>query len=705
MLSLLADIRDRTPDENSYLGDAQARNLREQLHTLPATAPPVERWRIQRLLGVAELKLGNEEEGIALLEEARKLLPQVESIIGPKYAQDTHFQLAVGYMRYGETQNCCALHTPDSCIVPIQGGGIHTRREGSQSAIEALHKISPADQQQYFASVWLLNIAAMTLGEYPHGIPESVRIPEKFFHPETDFPRFPNISGNVGLDTFSLAGAAVVDDFDNNGYLDIFTTTWDSAGEPKLFLNDGAGAFRECGPDAGLTGLFGGLNAVQADFDNDGWLDLFILRGAWLGPNGGHPNSLLRNNGPTGPGGTISFTDVTFAAGLGEAHYPTQTAGWADYDLDGDLDLFIGNETTMAFRAPCQLFRNNGDGTFTDVAPTAGVENFAFTKGVTWGDYDGDRYPDLYISNLEGPNRLYRNNGDGTFTDLAAALNVQRPINSFPVWFWDFDNDGHLDLFVSSYDGEIYNHAAFHLGRPAQMEFAALYRNNGKGGFDNVAAQAGLEVPMLPMGANFGDLNADGFPDFYLGTGDPSFDSLLPNQMWLNREGERFEDVTMTGGFGHIQKGHAIAFADLDHDGDEDVFEQLGGAYLGDRYRDALFENPGFGNRWIALRLEGSRSNRSAIGAQIRVEVQEPNGARRVMTRRVNSGGSFGSNPLRQTIGLGKAERITQVEIFWPASGIRQQLEQVPFDRILAVAEGVEGFRLLEAPAFTFPDA
>ena len=147
-----------------------------------------------------------------------------------------------------------------------------------------------------------------------------------------------------------------------------------------------------------------GLNLLQADYDNDGDLDIYVLRGAWLGQAGRHPDSLLRNDGKA------RFRDATFDAGLGEAHYPTQTAAWADYDNDGDLDLYVGNEVF-----PCRLFRNNGDGSFTDVAEFAGVTNDDVAKAVVWGDYDGDRYPDLYVSNFGGPNRLYHNNGDGTF--------------------------------------------------------------------------------------------------------------------------------------------------------------------------------------------------------------------------------------------------------------------------------------------------
>ena len=204
--------------------------------------------------------------------------------------------------------------------------------------------------------------------------------------------------------------------------------------------------------------MYGGLNLIPGDYDNDGDLDILVLRGAWVGKAGQHPNSLLRNDGQG------RFEDVTFEAGLGEVHYPTQTAAWADYDNDGDLDLYVGNETSPEFTSPCQLFCNNGDGTFTDIAARAGVTQGGYAKGVAWGDYDGDRFPDLYVSNLLGPNRLYRNNRNGTFTNLASQLSVTQPLRSFPVWFWDFDNDGTLDLFVASYTGPAGHVAAYHLG-------------------------------------------------------------------------------------------------------------------------------------------------------------------------------------------------------------------------------------------------
>jgi hypothetical protein len=410
-----------------------------------------------------------------------------------------------------------------------------------------------------------------------------------------------------------------------------------------------------------------------------------------MSKDGKIPNSLLQNNGEG------RFADMTFDAGLGEVHYPTQTAAWADYDNDGDLDIYIGNETGSV-SAPCQLFQNKGDGTFTDRAKEAGVLNLGFTKGVAWGDYNDDGFPDLYVSNLGAANRLFRNNGDGTFVDVAQQAGVTDPKNSFPIWFWDFDNDGVLDLFVSSYESDRGNLAAVatsKLGLPIEYEMAHLYKGDGRGGFKEVAKAQNLTQLTLPMGVNFGDLDNDGYLDFYLGTGYPSYEALMPNVMYRNRGGTGFSDVTSAGGFGHLQKGHGIAFADLDNDGDQDVFVQMGGFFLGDKYYNALFENPGFGNHWISIRLVGVRSNRSAIGARIHLQVTE-NGKQRSIYKHVDSGGSFGANPLRQTIGLGKASRIEILEVYWPTTKRTQTFRDLPVDGFIQITEGMEQFKPLE---------
>ena len=155
--------------------------------------------------------------------------------------------------------------------------------------------------------------------------------------------------------------------------------------------------------------------------------------------------------------------------------------------------------------------------------------------------------------------------------------------------------------------------------------------------------------------------------------------------------------MTTAGGFGHLQKGHGVAFADFDNDGDQDVFEQMGGAYKGDGYFDSFYENPGFGNHWIAIHLTGTRSNRSAIGARIRVEVSDGEGGRTIY-KHVDSGGSFGANPLRQTIGLGAAHRVERLEVYWPASGDTQVFTGVPMDAFLEIEEGNPDFRVVSPP-------
>ena len=711
MLTLLQQIAEQTTETNNYIGAGRAHQLRRYLANLPVDASDLTRWRLHTELGEAELRLGNEEAAIDQLTQAGKLLSGLRGQLSPLMANQTLFRLGVAYMRLGETENCCPEQiglqsNPDSCILPLQDGGIHTQQEGSLKAITFLTEVlrnTTVELPLHLEARWLLNIAYMTIGGYPEQVPKPYLLPPETFQSDEQISRFTNIAPHLGLDTFDLSGGAIVDDFDNDNYLDIVVSTWDPVGQIRFFQNNRDGTFSERTQQAGFPGLYGGLNLLQADYDNDDDVDILVLRGAWLETAGQHPNSLLRNNGD----GT--FTDVTFDAGLGEVHYPTQSASWGDYDNDGDLDLYIGNESTKGFSAPCQLFRNNGDGTFSDVAAEAGVQNYGFTKSVIWGDYNADRLLDLYVSNFKGVNRLYRNNGDGTFTDVAAELNIDLPMRSFPAWFWDFDNDGRLDLYVSAYSAgishlvanaldisigappsavEVESTTTYH-NRPDPSEdgLAHLYRGDGRGGFEEVGRQHNLVQPNAPMGSNFGDLDNDGYLDFYLGTGYPDYKNLMPSIMYRNRGGIDFTDVTYAGGFGHLQKGHAVVFADLDNDGDQDIFEQMGGAFPGDGYSNVLYENPGFGTHFVTIKLVGVHSNRSAVGARIHAKVVE-NGGQRSIYKHVNSGGSFGANPLRQTIGLGKAEKIEKLEIFWHTTGLTQRFQDVPIDQYIQIVEG-----------------
>lgn len=699
MVTLLKQIADETAGNNMYLGDADERMLREYVSNLPSDTPERTRWMAYMQLGHALLRLGKEEEAIDYLERALELTRLQGTSVPAEVVNHTLFRLGVAYMRHGETQNCCLRNTPDSCILPIRDGGIHTEQEPSQKAIayfDGVLQNTPKHESLHLAAQWLINIAYMTIGGYPERVPESYLIPPDAFEAKEEIPRFTNIASSLGVDTFDLSGGAIVDDFDNDYYLDIVTSTWDTAGQMRYFRNNGDGTFSDRTKEAGLMGLYGGLNMVHADYDNDGDTDILVLRGGWIGRQGQHPNSLLRNNDD----GT--FSDVTFYAGLGEKHYPSGTASWGDYDNDGDLDIYIGNETSKgikgkALRAPCQLFRNNGDGTFTDVAAEAGVQNNRFAKSVIWGDYNGDRWLDLYVSNFKGGNRLYHNNGDGTFTNVARNLNVDLPEVSFPAWFWDFDNDGVLDLYVAAYSAKLEHLTASWIGmHKEQVEavLARLYRGNGNGGFEEVAKQYNLIHPTAPMGSNFGDLDNDGYLDFYLGTGYPDYENIMPNVMYRNQRGLRFADVSIAGGFSHLQKGHGVAFADLDNDGDQDIFEQMGGALPGDAANNVLYENPGFGNHWIAINLIGVDSNRSAIGVRIHAKVADNNSERSIY-KYVNSGGTFGGNPLRQTIGLGKAPTIEQLEIYWPTTNLTQTFRDVQSNQFIQIVEGDEKYTSL----------
>jgi len=502
-----------------------------------------------------------------------------------------------------------------------------------------------------------------------------------------------------------LAGGSITEDFDGDGLLDIMCSAMNWSSQLRFFRNNGDGTFTERTAAAGLTDELGGLNIMQTDYNNDGWADVLVLRGGWQGVLGRQPLSLLKNNG----NGT--FTDVTEESGLLRFH-PTQTAVWFDYNGDGWLDLFVGNESTREEVGPCELFRNNGDGTFTECAAAAGMAVVGFVKGVACGDFNNDSRPDLYLSRLGEPNLLFRNDGpktpgntkgDWRFTDVTATAKVAEPIHSFPTWFFDYDNDGWLDLFVSGYFlNDVGMVAADYLGLPHNGERARLYRNNRDGTFADVTKESGLYKVLLAMGSNFGDLDNDGFLDFYLGTGDPDFSTLVPNRMFRNAGGKLFQDVTTAGGFGHLQKGHGISFADLNNDGQQDIYEVMGGAYSGDNYRNVLYANPGNNNHWIKLKLEGVRSNHAAVGARIRVEIETVQG-RRSIYKTVNTGGSFGANPLRQEIGLGQAKSIRFVEVCWPTAGKTQVVQGLEMNRSYKIREGESNVVPVTLASFGFP--
>jgi hypothetical protein len=633
------------------------------------------------------------------VSEAEKLLNEIDQL-GPERAADAYVNLlmlqAQSYLRLGEEQNCVDGQNRDSCLLPIKGKGVHTKREGSTQAVATLERVLRADPENLRAR-WLLNIAHMTLGSYPEGVPKAMLIPPSAFAADHPLRPFENVAASVGVDVYGRSGGAVLDDLDNDGRLDLMLSAIGFEDEIRVLHNDGSGRFANASATSGLTGITGGLNLVHADYDNDGLGDVLVLRGAWMGRDGRFPLSLLRNTG------SLRFEDVTKAAGLLRLH-PTQTATWFDYDGDGWLDLFVGNESTVDDLHPCELFRNNRDGTFTDVAKQIGADALGFVKGVVAGDYDNDGRPDLFLSMMQARNVLLHNDGpqaDGgwRFTNVAAKAGVEEPRDSFPAMFFDYDNDGWLDLFVAAYRADAADVAADYLGIETKVDRGRLYRNARDGTFEDVTRAVGLWTVMPVMGLNYGDLDNDGWLDFYAGTGNPDFSTLVPNRMFRNDAGRRFQDVTTSGNFGHLQKGHAITFGDVDNDGDQDVFEEMGGAYEADRAYSALYENPGSLFRSIGLELEGVKANRSAVGARVAISLATPRGTR-TLHRVVSSGGSFGAGPFRLEVGVGDARSVTSVEVRWPGSGLVQTFRGFATGKRYRLKEGAEAPQLVERPAF-----
>jgi hypothetical protein len=582
------------------------------------------------------------------------------------------------------------MHGQRACIFPIKGSGVHSLPRGAEGAVREYSALLEKDPHDALAK-WLLNVAYMQLGRYPKDVPAKWLVPEKLYKSEWMLPEFPDVATFAGLDVTGRSGGAIMEDFDGDGLLDIMVSSSGPLDQLRLFHNNGDGTFADWTVRAGLTGETGGLNIVSTDYNNDGHPDVLVLRGGWWGKFGEYPMSLLRNNG----NGT--FDDVTEEAGLMSPH-PTQTAAWADYDNDGWLDLFVGHESTPSDPHPSQLFHNNRDGTFTEVGAANGLASLGYVKGVAWGDFNNDDRPDLYISVKAGPNHLFRNDGPADakhpdpakwkFTDVTEGAGVAVQSESFATWFFDFDNDGWPDIFSAGYYVDsMQDVGAFELGLPYRAETPRLYRNNHDGTFSDVTKAMHLDRAILVMGANFGDLDNDGWLDIYLGTGEPAYEALLPNRMFRNNGGKGFQDVTTNGGFGHLQKGHGVAFGDLENNGTEDIFEKMGGAFPGDTYQSALYHNPIRGNDWVTLQLEGVQTNRAGFGARICVTVAGAAGKRRIY-RTVGYGSSFGGNPFEQHIGLGKGAVIQELEVSWPTSKLVQKFQHVEVNRKYHLREG-----------------
>jgi tetratricopeptide (TPR) repeat protein len=671
-------------------GIARLEELFEPANKARAAMKPFDVIQSHYALAQLQAYQGNMDEAVAHWEAAYQMavaeipagVPQLTEVLG------------VAYLHKSEMKNNVYRDPGDWCLFPPRLAKPYRVTDDSEKAVQYFLKylaIKPERPDQLQVK-WLLNLAYMTIGKYPSGVPQEYRISPSAFESKQDIGRFVDVASAAGLNFASMANGVIADDFENNGLLDLAVSSYDVCAPMRFFRNNADGTFTDRAAQAGLSTQLGGLNMIQADYNNDGCTDLLVLRGAWEFPM---RKSLLRNNCD----GT--FTDVTRETGLAEPATRTQTAVWADIDNDGLLDLFVGNEN-----GPSQLFHNKGDGTFEDISHSAGVDKTAFTKGVVAADYDNDGFVDFYVSNLYGGNFLYHNNHDGTFTEVSEKAGVHQPQSqSFATWFFDYDNDGWPDLFVTSYFFSVDETLRSYLGLPHNVETLKLYRNMKNGTFKDVTAEVGLDRINVPMGANFGDIDNDGFLDIFLATGGPEYGALVPKMLLRNNEGKSFVDITASSGTGELHKGHGVAFADLGNNGWEDILVSVGGATPGDAHAFRVFQNPGNDNDWITVKLVGVKTNRSAIGARIHLMVDQDGQPPRSIYRTVGSGGSFGASPLEQHIGLGKSLKIASLEIAWPASGTRQNFLNVGTNQFIEIKEFAKDYTRLKRPSFRLGSA
>ncbi len=496
-------------------------------------------------------------------------------------------------------------------------------------------------------------------------------------------------------------GCAFID-YDNDGWMDIFLLSGTRLeGDPpeatnRLYKNNRDGTFTDVTEKAGLKAVGWANGVCVGDYNNDGFEDIFCT---YFGQN-----RLYRNNGD----GT--FRDVTKQAGLLESGPARWGAGCAflDYNRDGHLDLFVSNYIRFSFEhAPvpgenstCNwkgipvncgprglptgrhlLYRNNGDGTFTDVTKQAGIASVIESYGMTvvTADFDEDGWPDIFVACDSTPSLLFMNNHDGTFREEGVMRGVALSDDGMEqagmgVGIGDYNVDGHLDLFKTHFIGDT----------------SGLYRNDGKGNFDEVtrAAKTGVETRFTSWGAGMVDLDNDGYPDVLFVTGSvypeverklPQYPYKTPRVLFRNLGNGTFEELETQGGEGitapHSSRG--CAFGDFDNDGDMDVL------IVNMNEPPSLLRNDlKVKQNWLKVKLEGVKSNRSAIGARVLVRY-----GTRVQAQAVLSQCSYYScNDSRLHFGLG-AETTGDIEVYWP-NGLHEQYKKVSANRLVTIREG-----------------
>jgi enediyne biosynthesis protein E4 len=543
------------------------------------------------------------------------------------------------------------------------------------------------------------------------------------------FIRFVDVAAQAGLQLLNVSGGPTKDyivdangngaaffDYDNDDDLDVLLVNGSTREQfakggdlmVALYQNDGRGRFTDVTATSGFTRRGWGAGTCIADYDNDGFRDVYVTAYG--------PDALWRNTG------TGAFADVTRRAGVEEARWSTGCA-FGDYDRDGDVDLYVANYVrfdertipgrgstsncrfmaTDVFCGPTRLpgeadvlYRNNGDGTFTDVTASAGIiDPGSYGFGVVFADLNDDGWPDIYVANDSVPNFLFRNRGNGTFVEdgLLAGVALSgdgRAQAGMGVDVGDHNGDGLPDLIVTNFS---HDHNTLYANGPAGTFSDASYATG-------IAATAG---PYLGWGVGFVDVDNDGRQDVFIANGHvyPDVDrhglgtNYLQRKQLFHNVGGRFRHVTAEVGGGLLleKSSRGTAFGDYDNDGDRDVLV----VNMNDR-PTLLRNDTASGNHWITVRLVGSKSNRDGIGARVTAQA----GGRRQRSEVRGDGSYLSHSDIRAHVGLGTATRVDRLEIRWP-SGVVETASGLAADRAYVAREGAGVSVLQRAPAAAPP--
>ena len=557
-----------------------------------------------------------------------------------------------------------AMH--ESAIAHYRAGRFEQAVRDGSAALTA-----EPENERARACLWL---SAKSMGGYPEFVLPEHRMEMKVGYVPSRL-RFENIAVKIGMDKTCAGRGTAVFDYNNDGLLDIVITAAHAG--CTLYRNNGDGTFTDVSIKSGLDSCTNGFAVIAGDYDNDGFVDLFVTRqGFYYGDC-----SLYHNNGD----GT--FTDVTEKAGV-QNWGPAYTAHFVDYDNDGYLDLFVGNNLggMMDRVRQNRLFHNNGDGTFTEVTEAAGLHSNFTTIGSAWGDYNDDGFPDLFLSSGIGRPQLFRNNGDGTFTDVSKQAGFTEFAVGTTCFWCDYDNDGWLDIVQntwSDHEDAIYT---MKNGRgPDDGSPMLIYHNNRDGTFRLRNREIGLDGCWGTMSGNFADVNNDGFIDLLLGNGSPRMERLEPFVL-MESDGTKFHNTTFAAGLPYFGKSHGTNCADLFGDGRMSILIAAGGGYPGDLLQMMVHCPTELPGNYLNVRLRGTKSNRDALGSRITLT----SGDQRQM-KEISHGTSFGCLPTEQHFGLGHRSTIDALDIRWP-SGLRQRVVNPPINQTIRIVEGQPGY-------------